>query len=311
MHIAVTGGTGFVGQHLIRALVREGHEVSALTRRTAPQRSDNINWVAGALDDPESLTTLVADADTVLHLAGLTKAISRSQFFDVNQLGVRALCSAIVEAGHAPHFVLVSTLAASQPRLSAYAASKSAGEAELTDNSSDLDWTIVRPPVVYGPGDQEFLKIVKAAAFGLAASAAPRGSRISMIHVSDLVDALLAITRARGPMNQIVEPDDGTEGGYTIEELMELLSRVLGRRSRSMRVPKALLIAIGAVNQSLAYLTRKPVMLSVGKAKELSRGDWLCHDQALIRSTGWMPEVSLAEGLSETVDWYRNEGHLR
>lgn len=311
MHIAVTGGTGFVGQHLIKALRRENFQISALTRRELPAESEHINWIAGDLDDPASLDALVGDVDAVVHLAGLTKALTRTQFFDVNQHGVRAVRSAALKNSKRPHFILVSTLAASLPRISAYAGSKAAGEAVFTDNDSDLPWTIVRPPVVYGPGDAEFLKIVKAVNLGIAPNAAPKGSRVSMIHVADLVNALMAVIRTGGPTGSIVEPDDGAPNGYTIEEIINSVSSLLERKPLHLKLPKAVLYGIGAVNQAFAHLSRRPAILTLGKAKELSRGDWLCHDQALIRSTGWAPEISFDVGLAETIKWYKSEELLR
>lgn len=310
MQIAVTGGTGFVGRHLITALLRDGLDVKALTRSGPAGDHDGAEWVQGSLSEPDSLDALVSGVDAVVHLAGLTKALNRNQFFDANQHGVRAIRDAVLKESPKAHLIYVSTLTATRPEVSNYAASKAAGEAELTDHTDRLRWTIMRPPAVYGPGDTEFLKIVKAAKFGLAPSAAPRGSSYSMIHVADLVEAILAVIRTGGPEQQIVEPDDGADNGYTAEELMATLGKVLGKKLHAVRIPKFLLMAVGAVNQLFALVVRKPAMLTIGKAKELSCGDWLCHDQSLIRGTGWVPKVTLLEGLTEAVAWYRRSGYL-
>ncbi|MBK2451879.1 SDR family oxidoreductase, partial [Escherichia coli] len=155
--LAITGGTGFVGSTLIDLALARGHQVRALTRRPQPTR-DGVTWVEGALDTPDALAELTTGADAAIHVAGVVNAPSRDGFSRGNIDGTRAMVAAATGAG-VERFVQVSSLAAREPRLSAYGWSKA--EADALVKASDLDWTIVRPPAVYGPGDMEMFELFR------------------------------------------------------------------------------------------------------------------------------------------------------
>ena len=163
MKLAITGGTGFVGSHVIDEALGAGHEVQALTRREQPGR-DKVDWIAGDLDDRAALKRLIEDADAVIHVAGVINAPDQAGFDQGNVTGTLAMLAAAT-AGGVRRFVHVSSLAAREPRLSLYGGSKARSE-ELVE-SSGLDWAIVRPPAVYGPGDKETLELFKMAKRGL------------------------------------------------------------------------------------------------------------------------------------------------
>ena len=157
---AVTGATGFIGRHLVAELHRAGWRVRLLLRR----EPDVAEWrdlpppqvVAGALDDDAALERLVEGADVVIHLAGLIKAARRRDFLAVNRDGAAAMARAVERVAPGARFVLVSSLAAREPQLSDYAASKRAGEGAVLEVLGSRA-TVLRPPVVYGPGDRETL----------------------------------------------------------------------------------------------------------------------------------------------------------
>ncbi len=151
MIVAVTGATGFVGRAVVDRSAGSGLSLRALTRRAQPSRA-GITWIAGALDKPDSLATLVEGADAVLHIAGVVNAPDRAGFVAGNIDGTRAIVEAAKAAG-IKRFVHVSSLSAREPALSTYGWSKRQAEAIVTD--SGLDWTIVRPSGIYGPGDME------------------------------------------------------------------------------------------------------------------------------------------------------------
>src|SRR5687768_8727791 len=184
--LAVTGGTGFVGSHLLRLALVEGYDLRALTRGWKPPE-DEIAWVDGALDRPETLLKLAAGSDAVIHIAGMING-SRAGFEAVNVAGTASMIDAARKAG-VKRFVHISSLAAREPKLSAYGWSKARSERLVA--ASGLDWTIVRPPAVYGPGDRETFELFKMARRGLVALP-PRG-RFSVIHVEDLCRLILAL----------------------------------------------------------------------------------------------------------------------
>jgi nucleoside-diphosphate-sugar epimerase len=203
MRLALTGGTGFVGSHLVDVALAAGHRVKALTRRDQPPR-DNLEWIAGDLSSRDALEQLVDRADAIIHVAGTISAPTAAAFEKGNVAGTLSMLAAAT-AGGVHRFVHVSSLAAREPNLSLYGASKARSE-ELV-HSSGLDWSIVRPPAVYGPGDKETLELFRMANLGLMLMP-PRG-RVSVIHADDLAQLLLALANPAAPSNILIEPDDG------------------------------------------------------------------------------------------------------
>ena len=184
MTLAITGGTGFVGRALIECALAQGHEVKALARQPQPPRA-GVAWIAGDLDDGAALHQLVTGAHAVIHVAGRTRAADPAQFEAANVQGTLAVIEAALAAG-AGRLVFVSSLAAREPGLSAYGASKA--RAERLVAATALDWTIVRPPAVYGPGDRDMFELFRAAKWGIVP--VPAGGRASLIHVDDLAMAV-------------------------------------------------------------------------------------------------------------------------
>jgi uncharacterized protein YbjT (DUF2867 family) len=200
--LAITGATGFVGARLLERALAAGHRVRALARRPQPPR-EGVEWIAGALEDEPSLIALCAGASAVIHAAGVIKARDAAGFEAGNVAGTRAMLAAAETAG-AERFVQVSSLAAREPNLSHYGASKARSEARV--KVASLAHAIVRPPAVYGPGDRETLELFKMAKRGLVLLP-PRGC-LSLIHADDLADLLLALADPAAPAGLTIEPDD-------------------------------------------------------------------------------------------------------
>src|SRR6476646_2972148 len=207
MKLAVTGGTGFVGSHLIDIATAAGHQVNALTRREQQPRQ-GVEWIAGDLSTREALERLVDGVDAVIHVAGTIGGQSAAAFEIGNVAGTLAMLAAAT-AGGVHRFVHVSSLAAREPKLSLYGASKARAE-ELVQRSG-LEWAVVRPPAVYGPGDRETLELFRMAQIGLMVM--PPSGRLSVIHAHDLSRLLLAAAGPAAPANLLVEADDGRPGG--------------------------------------------------------------------------------------------------
>jgi nucleoside-diphosphate-sugar epimerase len=210
--VAVTGATGFVGQALVPCLLAAGHRVRILARQLpefAVGSAGPVELVLGDLSQAAALERLVAGVDVIFHLAGLIKAREAEEFFTVNRDGVANLLAAI-DAPARPRFILLSSLAAREPALSPYAASKRAGEEALRQRGFGLAWLALRAPVVYGPGDRETLAFFKAAQKGFAPVAGDGSGRISAIHVSDVAELLCRLAEGELP------PADayGAEAGH-------------------------------------------------------------------------------------------------
>jgi nucleoside-diphosphate-sugar epimerase len=301
MRLAITGGTGFVGSHVIDAALAAGHEVQALTRRGQASR-DKVEWIAGDLDDRAALQRLVGDADAIIHVAGVINAPDQAGFDRGNVAGTLAMLAAAT-AGGVRRFVHVSSLAAREPQLSLYGASKARSE-ELVE-SSGLDWAIVRPPAVYGPGDKETLELFRMAKRGLVLL--PPNGRVSLIHVDDLARLLLALTARAAPRKLVIEPDDGTPTGWSHKELAKALGRAVGRRNVSLSAPRRLMSLAARVDR---LFRRDRAKLTPDRAAYFSHPDWVVSRGKAPPEGLWHPRIETHEGLATTARWYREQGWL-
>ncbi len=310
--VAVTGATGFIGSHVVAQLGRAGWQVRILTRRVPAnaQFADvPVDAVIGTLEDRRAVARLVRGADAIVHAAGRIKARSHAEFFAANATGTRLLVEAAIAAGNRPRFVLLSSIAARQPQISDYAASKLAGEAELTRLDGELPWSILRPPAVYGPGDRETLAFFRALRRGLAMLPPVRNQRLSLLHVGDLAAAIVAILDAPSALAGVQELDDG-HGGYGWDEMISVAARHLGVRPLRLPIPGLLLTGIAHLNEALHRATGEIAMLTPGKVREMLHADWTSRDGAVTDATGWHPQVDLDQGFAETIAWYRRNGWL-
>src|SRR3954468_16914091 len=296
--VAVTGGTGFVGSHLLRLALEAGYDVRALTRGWRPPE-DEIAWVDGALDRPEALLKLCTGADAVVHIAGLINAPSRAGFEAANVAGTANMIDAARKAG-VRRFVHVSSLAAREPGLSAYGWSKMRSGKLVA--AFGLDWTIVRPPAVYGPGDKETFELFKMARRGLVALP-PRG-RFSVIHVADLCRLLLALLDEPDTWGETYEPDDGRLGGWEHRHFARTLGRLYGKRAATIAMPRPVMRLASRLDR---LVRRNNAKLTADRVRYFCHPDWVVTAERRPPPKLWTPEVKTPTGLKETAEWYRAE----
>lgn len=294
--IALTGGTGFVGRYIIRALTESGWRVRLLTRRppAEPWPADRVETVTGDLAGAAALDALLAGADGLVHAAGLIKARRSADFFAVNREGAAALAGAVRRAGGLKRIVLLSSLAARAPQLSAYAASKRAGEEAF---SGLPGVTILRPTAVYGPGDKETAAFFRAALHGILPVPASK-AKVTLVHAADVARAVVAFCADDAPCG-VFALTDSTPGGYSWAELAREFSVFSGRRVRLLTVPRFLLMLAAGMGQGGARLTGRAAILSAGKVREMFC-DWACDPVSLPPPQVWRAEISLAAGLEHT-----------
>ncbi|MBX9860118.1 MAG: NAD(P)-dependent oxidoreductase [Sphingomonas sp.] len=297
--LAVTGGTGFVGRTLIELLVAAGHEVLALARRAQAPR-DGVTWFEGALDQPDALATLASGADAVIHVAGVVNAPDRAGFVAGNVAGTQAMLAAAHATG-VSRFVHVSSLAAREPDLSTYGWSKA--EAEHAVAASPLDWVMVRPPGVYGPGDLDMLDLFRLARRGLGM--APKG-RISLIEVSDLARLLLALATHASP-RVIYEADDGTPAGWSHADYAHAIGRAVGKQVTPLPLPATALKLAARADMALRGAKAR---LTLDRARYIAHPDWVIDPAKRPPAALWTPQVATEQGLAATAAWYRAQGLL-
>lgn len=299
--LAVTGGTGFVGGRALQTAGARRIGVRALTRR--PQAdAPGLAWITGALDDPVALARLCEGARAVIHIAGVVSATGRAGFAAGNVAGTAAMIAAARDAG-VRRFVHVSSLAAREPGLSDYGWSKA--ESEALVRASGLDWTIVRPPAVYGPGDREMLELFRLAARGFVTLPPP--GRLSLIAASDLARLLLDLVDVPASVGQSYEPDDGRAGGWDHREFAEALGEAVGRRVRAFSVP-APLLRLAARGDGL--VRRGRARLTPDRVRYFCHPDWVVTAGARPPATIWRPEIDTRAGLRATAESYRAAGWL-
>lgn len=323
----VTGGHGFLGSHLVELLLAKGWQVRCLLR---PERDITafsgrpVEIARGDLRCADGLEEATQEVDTVFHVAGKIAALSPAEFHAVNEAGTRRLARAVEKsAPDCRRFVLVSSQAAVGPSLdgvpitearaprpvSAYGVSKLRGERALAAQLRRVPWTILRPPAIYGPGDEALLPFFQLGARGLAPGLDGRGRRFNLLHARDVAAALFAAAvspRAAGRAYFLAD----TQRGYRYRDLARVLESVFKRRMRRLPIPDMVLDLAGALVDEIAALTRVPQVFGRHKARELKVRWWLASPDAARRDLGWEPQIDLTTGFWETAAWYREHGKI-
>ncbi|HME92138.1 MAG TPA: NAD-dependent epimerase/dehydratase family protein, partial [Myxococcaceae bacterium] len=333
MHFLLTGGSGFIGSNLARAAISRGHRVRALVRRTsvrAALEAAGAAVVEGDLFTGEGVRAALEDVDCILHLAGATKARSAVEFHRCNAESTRTLAEAAASLPKPPRLVYCSSLAAAGPTsagkpksedeepspVSTYGRSKLAGEMALRQFADRLPCVIVRPPIVYGPCDREFLPaLLPMARMGLMLKSGFGPKYYSLVHVDDLCEGILGAALK----GKTLDPNDPAQGVYFLsdgceyswEEFSAALSRALGRSpARVLSLPDVVSYAAGLGAQLNALLRGRVPMLSLDKARELRCEAWTCSSERAKNELCYQPSVPLDKGLEQTISWYRKEGWI-
>lgn len=331
MRALVTGATGFIGGAMARRLDAAGHELRCLARPGAdlsglPQRAVVL---PGGLSDTDLLAREVAalaPGDAVIHLAGTTKAFSARGFSRVNEDLTRALVECVRR--HGPEglaFLHVSSQATVGPcakppglgetgqpaPVSQYGLSKLLGERAALSLAPRQHVAVIRPPMVYGPGDRAFVPLYRLMERGLLLVSGPAGQRLDIVHVDDLVDGMMLILdalregRAHGAYH-LAGPQDMDWAEYA-----GAFAPALGRgRVQVLRAPGPLLTAAAWAN-SLGHCLGLPTShLTPDKCREARQDGWLLDCSRAQRELGYAPRRTLASGAAETIAWCRAEGLL-
>ena len=301
--LAVTGATGFVGHALLDRAASAGVPVRALARTVQPPRA-GVDWVAGDLGDRAALQAMLSGAEAVVHVAGVVNAADAAGFEAGNVAGTLNVIEACLGAG-VTRLVHVSSLSAREPHLSAYGASKA--RAEQLVKASGLDWTIVRPPGIYGPRDVDYFEMFRLARWGVM-PVPPRGGRASIIHVDDLARLLLALVPGgEGVSHQLFEPDDGHQRGWSHHDLARAVGWAMGGRPWVVHLGRASLIRAAKIDRMVRGAKAR---LTPDRVGYMSHPDWVVSPFLHPPAALWRPQIPTREGLKATARWYRDNGWL-
>lgn len=325
--VLVTGGTGFVGSHLVERLVGLGYRVRCLIRRTSSLKylpTGAVELVYGELATGAGLHEAVQGVRTVFHVAGVTKANSARDYYRGNLRATDNLLRAIVESGsEPPRLVHVSTLAAMGPSpdgnpiaedfpprpLTHYGRSKLEAEEALRNSPLAPYAVIVRPPVVYGPRDTDVFQVFQTVRRGFMLQIGRQERFFSLIHVQDLVEGLLVAAhaeygQARAYFMAQPQPASWTEFASTAAEVM-------GRRLITVPVPLPAAYGLAFLVEIGSWLRGKPSIISREKVREAQCRFWTCDTSRARLELGFSPQKSLRDGIAETLNWYKMVGWLK
>jgi nucleoside-diphosphate-sugar epimerase len=317
--ILVTGGTGFIGSHLVDRLLEKKQPFRVLARRPGSVR--NAPASRGDLATGEGIAESLDGISTVIHLAGTTKTLTPEGYRTGNVVAAENLARAIAATGRAIRVVHVSSLAAAgpapgdtaiaedgQPRpVSLYGQSKLEGERRMRAHVPEA--VIVRPPVVYGPRDTDVFQILKSASQGFVLRIAGGERWLSAIYVSDLVDGILLAAMSPsvgGKTYYLAHPKP-----ISFTEMIAAIAQVMGRTPRIITIPPAAAAAAGSCAETWARLIRKPGILSRDKVREMVCKRWVCRTDLAKRELGFEAPTDFHEGIEKSIAWYRTAGWLR
>lgn len=301
--IAITGATGFIGGVLAQRLASTDWRIQALVRPESYHKRPKdsaVEWFTGDLGDMDCLQRLVSKADAVVHCAGAVRGAVQKDFDQINVDGLARLVQAAAKQNPPPYFILLSSLAAREPQLSHYAASKLMGEKMLASYSSDMPWCVLRPPAIYGPGDREMRPLFQWMLRGISPLIGSAKNRVSLLYVEDLVEAIVCLIHSGKHQQRIYELHDGQPNGYSWQEIIDIVERLRGNSILRANIPVPIVTMMASFNLGIAKILGGSPMLTPGKVRELIHSDWVADNILLSNETGWIPRITLEEGLRQT-----------
>jgi nucleoside-diphosphate-sugar epimerase len=328
MIISVTGGTGFIGSHLVDRMLEQGHHVRILVRQSSNLRwieGKNVERVQGDIRDAASLEELLRDADMVYHIAGVVKARDRRGYFDGNVMATENMLEAARKfAPGLRRFLYVSSQTAAGPStaldrpvreddpprpITTYGESKIAAENAVRAMGDSMPWTIVRPPAMYGPRDTEIYIYFQTIARGLNSMIGFEDKRLSLLHSDDLVQGMILAAEAENSIGQTYFIS--SEELYSWPQVGLITAAALNKRTFTIRLPHAMVYTVAMFAQGFAALQRKPATLNLEKARDITQRYWTCDVSKAKNELGYSQQVSIEEGIRRTVDWYRAHGWIK
>ncbi len=322
----VTGATGFVGSHLVDLLLSKDYIVRVITRKTSSLhwlKDKNIEVFDCGLTNDEELKKAFSGAEYIYHVAGVVKSKKPEGYFWGNVETTRHLLEAALTIKDSlKKFLVVSSLTASGPSnpdnpvneemvcspITTYGRSKLAEEELAKEYMDKLPITICRAPAVYGERDTEILIFFKTFKKGLMTTIGSNNKILSLIHVTDLVNGFYLAATSTISTGQIYFIS--SEKFYTWEEVGNVTGKIIGNKPFKISVPHSVVYSIATVAQFFAMFSSKPATLNIEKAKDITQQAWICDISKAKKELSYNQNISLEEGISRTVAWYKKMNWL-
>jgi nucleoside-diphosphate-sugar epimerase len=328
MKVLLTGGTGFLGSHVAEALVKEGHHVRALVRRTSNKAflqslGSLVELAEGSVEDRDAVAAAVDGVEAVIHSAGLVKARSIDEFFLTNVTGTANLVEASRRSGKIRRFVFVSSQAAIGPSpdgqpvsvldppgpVTHYGRSKLAAEGIALAAKDDLHVVVIRPPLIYGPRDNETFAFFQSVSRGVLPMLGDGTNTLSVVYASDAASGCVRAMTANVPSGSAYFVDDGDV--YVWKDALSHIERAVGRRAFvRFGLPIGVVNVAALFSEAYGRFASKAVMLTRDKVNELRQKHWVVSSDETRKELGWSPEVKWPEGTLLAAEWYRTNGWL-
>lgn len=327
MKIFVTGATGFIGYHLVKKLLNHGHQLFCLARINSDHKKLTdlgAQIVPGDLLEPQSFTHSLNQCEMVFHVAGVTKSIDSKGYYSGNQQTTHNLVGAITPPPKTrKRLIFISSQAAAGPSISplfgdtimdstpvsAYGRSKRAAEQEVEQAREKLDYVILRPSVVFGPGDREMLPLFKAALSGIIPHAGFRDFPANFIYIEDLIRAILLAAESDRTTGKTYFVHDGNPSSWKI--MNSLIGRQCNHRAVVLPIALPLLMITCHISGMISKIRKKPAYINPDKWHEIKQPGWLCSNRKLQEDTAFSAQWSLSDAVSETAEWYRQQGWIK
>jgi nucleoside-diphosphate-sugar epimerase len=325
--ILVTGGSGFIGSHLVDRMLEKGYDVRCLVRKTSNLRwlkDPKIELVTGSFFDESALKKAVIEVDYVYHVAGAVMSKTKSGYFVSNHLATKNLIESCLKFNRdLKRFIFVSSSTVCGPSydgkpvnettpcfpITNYGRSKLEAEKEVLSNGNEIPVTVIRAPAIYGPRDEAIYYYFKAVNSGLISLIGFSNKYVSLIHSSDLVKGIILAGENEKAISQIYFIS--SDGWYSWVELSEVIRNVVGRKTITIRIPHFLVYTTAAISQLIGYFSAKGAVFNIEKAKDFTQQYWICDISKAKNELGYYQEINLEDGIRDTIEWYKKNGWLK